>query len=456
MTNSAFPSPDASLETTAQLARWAIERAKQLGADEACAEVSVDKGLSVATHRGDIESVEHSDETVLTVTVWKGKRRGRASTSDLSERAMEAVLKSAAEIAAVSAEDPATGLPDERDLQTEFRELDLWHPWTGTVEDAAALLSRMESAAEAYDSRITNSDGAHFATSEGAFTLANTLGFCAGYRYGRYSMDLGSIAEDARGMQRGDAWTEERKFACLKSPEALGRLAAERAVARLGARPLSNRTVPVLVDASIATGLLDMLEELLWGGALYRHASCLEGREGTAVFPSHVSVLESPYTVGAMGSGVFDDEGCAGLERAVVEGGVLRGVFLTSYSARKLGRRTTGNAGGAYNLALVSDRTEAGDTLPAMLERLGTGFYATELIGQGFNPVTGDYSRGASGFWVENGRIVAPVEGMTMAGNVIDMMAGLVAVGSDVATNGGRSSGSLLLSPLMLAGSDGD
>ena len=436
---------------TAEIAEWTINRAKSLGADSAAAEVCHDRGLSVTVRAGDVDAVEHTEERVLSLSVWVGKRRGCASTSDLSEAALDETVRAAVDIAKVSAEDPATGLPDEADLQTTFRDLDLWHPFEGTAEEAVELAARAEEAAFAADDRIVNSDGTNFSTSSGEFTLANTLGFMAGYRYSRHDLDCAPIAEDESGMQRDGWWTQGRRLSDMLAPEEVGRIAGERAAARLGAGMLANRRANVMFDASVATGLLDILEELLSGRAWYRHASCLEGRLGEVILPRHISVEENPYLPGAIGSGVFDDEGCAGTVRRIVDEGRLEGLFLSSYSARKLGMRTTGNLGGAYTLTLTSTETRPEDTREAMLARLGTGFLVTELIGQGLNSVTGDYSRGAAGFWVENGRIVAPVEGVTIASNILTMMRHIEAVGSDV-YDGCRRTGSLIVSDLMLAG----
>ena len=436
---------------TADIAEWTIRRAKALGADSASAEVCHDRGLSVTVRQGDVDAVEHTEERVLSLSVWIGRRRGCASSSDLSEAALDEAVRAAVDIARVSAEDPATGLPEEADLQTTFRDLDLWHPFAGTAEDAVRIASAAEEAAFAADERIVNSDGTNFSTSSGEFTLANTLGFRAGYRYSRHDLDCAPIAEDESGMQRDGWWTQGRSLADMTDPAEVGRIAGERAAARLGAATLGNRQARVMFDAPVATGLLDILEELLSGRAWYRHASCLEGRLGERILPRHLSVEEHPYLPGAIGSGVFDDEGCAGRVRRIVDEGRLEGLFLPSYSARKLGMRTTGNLGGAYTLTLVSEETRPEDTREAMLARLGTGFLVTELIGQGLNSVTGDYSRGASGFWVENGRIAAPVEGVTIASNILDMMRGIEAVGSDV-YEGCRRTGSIIVPDLMLAG----
>ncbi len=438
--------------STEELARWTVDRSKTLGADYASAEVSHDKGLSVTVRMGEVDAVEHTEERVLTLSVWIGSRKGCASTSDFSERSLDAAVRAAVDIARVSAEDPAAGLPEAEDLQTSMRDLSLWHPFEGGVEEAVRFASEVEEAVFEADERIVNSDGTNFSTSSGEFTLANSLGFCAGYRYSRHDMDAAPIAEDDNGMQRDGWWTQGRSVRDLLEPSVLGKMAAERTVARLGARPLSSRRARVLFDAPVATGLLDILEELLSGRAWFRHASCLEGRIGERILPAHISVEENPYLAGALGSGVFDDEGCAGRRRMIVEDGRLEGLFLSSYSARKLGMRTTGNLGGAYNLKLASTETRPEYTREAMIERLGTGLLVTELIGQGLNAVSGDYSRGASGFWVENGLIVAPVEGVTIASNILAMMEGIEAVGADEYDSGVRRSGSILIPDLMLAG----
>lgn len=441
---------------TEAAARWAVARARALGADQAAAEVSADRGLAVAVREGETESVEYTDERVMTVSVWcraaGGMRRGAASTSDLSEAAMERTVRAAVEIARCAAPDPAAGLPDEETLQTDFRDLDLWHPFEGGVAGGVELARRAEAAAFDADHRIVTTEGARFQTSEGGFTLANSWGFSAGYRYARHELSLSPIAEDASGMEREDDWTEARRVEDLLSPERLGARAAARAAARLGAQSLANGDVRVLFEARTATGLLDILEELLSGRALYRKASCLLGREGNLIFPRHVNVEEDPYLPASIGSGLFDNEGCAGTRRLVVEEGRLAGAFLTSYSARRLGRRTTGNAGGAYNLRLTSAETRASDTFDVMLARLGTGLLVTEVFGHGVNPVTGDYSRGASGFWVENGRLAYPVAGVTLAGNLLDMMASVEAVGADEHPEGARRTGSLLLPKMTVAG----
>ena len=437
---------------TEAVAKAALERALRLGADECAAEVSADRGFSVTYRMGEVEALEYTSEKVLSIAVWKGKRRGSATTSDFSERSVERAVRAAVAIASVAEEDEATGLPEERDLQTEFRDLSLSHPYEGTPEDAIAYLAKAEEAALKTDPSVENTDGSVFTTSSGRFTLVNSLGFSAGYDYSRHDVDCVAVAAKGDDFEQDAWWGQGRSATELPDPETLGRRAAERAAAKLGRKSIPGGSVRVLFAPYVATEFLDMLEDLLSGRALYRKTSCLLGREGTAILPAHVSVLEDPYIPGAIGSGVFDDEGCAGQRRAIVEEGVLRGKFLSSYTARKLGCRTTGNAGGAYNLILTSSETTPDMTEKAMLERLGTGLYVTDTIGRGLNPVTGDYSRGVSGFWVERGVIVHPVGGMTLAGNLLDMFLSVEAVGAEVYDNGARRSGSVLLGPVQLSG----
>lgn len=434
------------------MAEEALLRARRAGADQCAVEVSRDRGFSVTYRMGEVEALEYTTEKVLSVTIWKGKRRGSATTADFSEASVEKAVQAASAVASVAGEDEATGLPVERDLQTVFRDLSLCHPYEGTPEDAIDYLARAERAALATDPAVENTDGAVFTTSTGSFTLVNSLGFSAGYDYSRHDVDCVALAARGEDFEQDAWWGQDRNAARLPAPELLGRRAAERALAKLGSRPMAGCTTRVLFAPYVATEFLDMLEELLSGRALYRQLSCLCGREGEPLFPDHVFVREEPYVPGSIGSGVFDDEGCAGRARFIVEAGRLCGKFLSSYSARKLGERTTGNAGGAYNLTLTSTRTTPDLTEAALLKELGTGFYVTDTIGRGLNPVTGDYSRGVSGFWVENGVIVRPVSGMTLAGNLLDMFRSIEAVGAETYDNGARTCGGILLGPVRLSG----
>jgi PmbA protein len=387
--------------------------------------------------------------------VYLGQRRGNASTSDFSRAALEQTVRAAWDIARFTAEDPAAGLPDAADLATQqeaSRDLDLFHPWQIDAAQAAELARRCEQAAFDTDRRITNSEGAGVSAQQSHFWAGNSRGFRGGYASSRHSISVAPIAGRGKGMQR-DAWySSMRDAADLAAPEVIGRYAAERALSRLNSTRVATCEVPVLFEAPAAAGLLGALVQALSGGALYRKASFLVDSLGQQVLPIHVDVEEDPHVHKGKGSAPFDDEGVHTLARRVVTGGVVQGYFLSSYSARKLGMRTTGHAGGSQNLSLVSRLTLPTDDLDAMIRRMGRGLLVTELMGQGVNYVTGDYSRGASGFWVEGGRIVRPVEEITIAGNLRQMFKDIVAVGADVYVMGSKSIGSVLVEKMKVAG----
>ncbi|MBK9245352.1 MAG: metalloprotease PmbA [Burkholderiales bacterium] len=434
------------------IALQALDLARSLGASDAVADISESVGLSVSTRRAQVETIEHTRDKGLGITVYIGTRRGNASTSDFAPAAIRQAVEAAHSIARFTAEDPAAGLPDEETLEQAPRDLELFHPWDLQVEQAIGIAQAAERAAFAVSPQIVNCEGANVYTSSGHFVLANTRGFCAGFPYSRHSLSVTPIAQDARGMQRDDWYSASRVAAALASPQALGEYAARRALARLSARRLRTRRVPVLFEAPLACGLLGSFVQAASGGSLYRKASFLVDALDRPLFAPHVSIHEDPYVPRAIGSGAFDEEGVRGCSRDVVADGVLRGYFLSTYSARKLGMRSTGNAGGAYNLELRSKLTAPGDDFEAMLRKLGTGLLVTELIGQGINYVTGDYSRGASGFWVRDGEIAYPVEEITIAGHLREMFANVVAVGADRLERGGRSTGSLLIDGLTVGG----
>jgi len=434
------------------IARQALDLARSLGASDAVADISESVGLSVSTRRAQVETIEHTRDKGLGVTVYVGTRRGNASTSDFAPAAVRQAVEAAYSIARFTAEDPAAGLPDEETLEQAPRDLDLFHPWDLQVEQAIEIARQAEQAAFAVSPQIVNSEGANVYTSSGHFVLANTRGFCAGFPYSRHSLSVTPIAQDANGMQRDDWYSASRVASALASPRALGEYAARRALARLSGRKLKTRKVPVLFEAPLACGLLGSFVQAASGGSLYRKASFLVDALDKPLFAPHVSIHEDPYLPRGIGSGAFDEEGVRGCRRDVVADGVLRGYFLSTYSARKLGMKSTGNAGGAYNLELRSKLTDPGDGFEAMLRRLGTGLLVTELIGQGINYVTGDYSRGASGFWVRNGEIAYPVEEITIAGNLRDMFANVVAVGADRLERGGRATGSVLIEGMTVGG----
>jgi PmbA protein len=435
-----------------ELVESVLAHARKVGASDAVAEVSESLGLSVSVRKNDIETVEQTRDRSLDVTVYAGQRRGSASTSDFSEAALRETVEAAWHIASHTAEDPAAGLPDEDVLAREYPDLALHYPWSIGTEEAAELALRAERAARAVDPRITNTEGASIGTFEGQFVMGNTRGFMGGYPYSRHSLSVAPIAGRGNGMQRDYWYSSERDAANLAAPEAVGRYAAERALSRLSARRIRTGKFPVLFEAPLALGLLGALTQAANGGALYRKASFLLDSLGKPIFADHIDIAEDPHIPGAMGSSPFDDEGVVTRERDVVKGGVLQGYFLSTYTARKLGMPTTGNAGGSHNLTLRSRLTSPTDDLPAMLRKMGTGFMVTELIGQGVNYVTGDYSRGAFGYWVENGEIQHAVEEITIAGNMNDMFRQIVAIGADTISRGTKSTGSVLIEQMSIAG----
>ncbi|HYP70097.1 MAG TPA: metallopeptidase TldD-related protein, partial [Variovorax sp.] len=351
------------------------------------------------------------------------------------------------------AEDPVGGLPDEEDIVREQPELDLFHPWDITSEEAAKLALECEAAALSTDKRITNSEGAGVSAQQSHFFSAHTHGFRGGYASSRHSISVAPIAGRGNDMQR-DAWYSSMRSADeLASPQSVGRYAAERALSRLKSRKIKTTECPVLFESPLAAGLLGSLVQATSGGALYRKSSFLIDSLGKKVLPNHISVDEDPHVRRGKGSAPFDDEGVATRARKIVDAGRLEGYFLSTYSARKLGMKTTGNAGGSHNLTLNSSLTRPGDDLDAMLQKLGTGLFVIELMGQGVNYVTGDYSRGCSGFWVEKGRIAFPVQEITIAGNLKDMLLGIEAVGADAYTYGAKTTGSILVNRMKVAGS---
>ena len=443
-----------------QLVEDALRVAKKIGASDASAEVSEGVGLSVSVRKGDLENVERNRDKSISVSVYAGQRRGHASTSDFSPAALEQTVRAAHDIARFTAKDPAAGLPDKRDLasgKVAQKDLDLFHPWAIDAKGAAEIAMRCEQAALTVDARITNSEGAGVSAQQSHFFSGNSRGFRGGYASSRHSMSVAPIASlPGRGgddMQR-DAWyCSMRSADDLAAPEAVGRYAAERALSRLKARKIKTREAPVLFESTLAAGLLGAYVQATSGGALYRKSSFLLDCLGQTVMAAHIDIDEDPHLRRGKASAPFDDEGVVTRARRVVDAGVAQGYFLSSYSARKLGMRTTGNAGGSHNLSLTSRLTRPEDDLEAMLRKLGSGLFVTELMGQGVNHVTGDYSRGAAGFWVEGGRIAYPVHEITIAGNVKDMLRGIVAVGSDAYTMGGKTLGSVLVGSMKIAGS---
>jgi PmbA protein len=439
-----------------EIAQDVLRFAKDKGASDAAVEISEGQGLSVTVRKGQIETIEQNKDKGIGVTVYLGRdraiRRGNASTSDFSTQSLKDTVDAAYNIARFTAEDDCAGLPEAELLEMQPRDLQLFHPWTLTAEQAVELAQRAEAAAFAVDKRITNSEGANTYAQQSHFVMANTRGFMGGYPYSRHSLSVSPIAGKGNNMQRDDWYSSDRDPTKLAQPEAIGRYAAERALSRLSARKLDTRKCPVLFEAPLAAGLLGSFVQAVSGGSLYRKSTFLTDSLGTAVFGPDIQIVEDPHLLGAVGSSPFDEEGVRTHRREVVSNGIVQGYFLSTYSARKLGMQTTGNAGGSHNLQIVSSTTRDGEDFNAMLKKLDTGLLVTELMGHGVNYVTGDYSRGASGYWVERGVIQYPVEEITIAGNLRDIFKDIVAIGDDVLVRGTKKTGSILISTMTIAG----
>jgi len=436
-----------SIETLSQITRDILSQSKLAGATACEAEVSQGFGQNVSVRRGEVETIEYNRDKGLGVTVYFGHKRGHASTSDLSPQAIKDTVAAAVSIARYTASDEFAGLADENLLAREIPDLSLYHPWNLSVEQAIELAKSCESAAFAVDKRIDNSEGASVSTQESLFMYGNSLGFLGGYPSSRHDISCAVIAED-QGMQRDYWYSSRRDAADLESAAAVGRKAGERTVRRLAARRLKTTECPVLFEAPIASGLIGHMVGAVSGGSLYRKSSFLLDSLGQQIFAPFVHIRELPHILKGLGSSPFDSEGVATRARDLIKDGVLQGYFLGSYSARKLGMASTGNAGGNHNLIIES----SGQDFAGLLKMMGKGLVVTELLGHGINPVTGDYSRGAAGYWVENGEIQFPVEEITVAGNLKDMFRQIVAVGSDILVQGSRQCGSVLIERMKVAG----
>lgn len=437
-----------TIDDLKHIIRDALDQAKASGASDCEAEVSQAFGQDVSVRHGEVETIEYNRDRGLSVSVYFGKKLGHASTSDLSPQAVKDTVAAAVSIARHTASDDFAGLADPELLAQEIPDLDLYHPWDLAVEEAIELAQRIEAAALAVDPRITNSEGATASTHESQFVYGNSLGFLAGYPASRQAFSCSVIAETGSGMQRDYWYSTARAADELERAEDVGRRAGERTARRVDARKVKTCDVPVIFEAPIASGLMGHFVSAVSGGSLYRRSSFLLDSLGQPVFSPLVQMRERPHLLRGLASSPFDNEGVATRDRDVVKDGVVQGYFLGSYSARKLGMKSTGNAGGCHNLIL-----ESGDLdLPGLLKKMGTGLLVTELLGHGINPVTGDYSRGAAGFWVENGEIQYPVEEITIAGNLKDMFRGIAAVGTDVEVRGSKQCGSILIEKMTVAG----
>ncbi|HEY6986011.1 MAG TPA: metalloprotease PmbA [Rhodanobacteraceae bacterium] len=431
-----------------QIAEDVIRRCRAKGASEADVAASIDEGLSVGVRLGEVETVERTRDRGVSVTVYFGRRKGSANTADLDPKSIEQTIEHACAIAKYTEEDPANGLPDPALLARTIPDLDLWHPWPITAEEAIRLGIEVEDAGRAFDPRIDNSEGASVQAGASMTAYANSLGFSGTERGTRHSLSCALIAEDDAGMQRDYSYDTVREARDFKPAAEIGRKAAERTVARLGARKLSTRECPVLFVPETARTVIGHFLSAVSGGALYRRSSFLVDHAGKQIFPDWMQIAERPHIPRGHGSTAFDAEGVATRDSDLVKDGVLARYILGSYSARKLGLTSTGNAGGVHNIVVEPGRND----FAALRKRMGTGLIVTELMGQGVSLITGDYSRGASGFWVENGEIAYPVDEITIASNLRDMFLRIEAVGTDVDPRSHVLSGSILIGRMTVAG----
>lgn len=436
-----------SLDEIKQMSEDMLKVAKTQGASAAEVELSLSVGQSVSVRLGETENIEYNRDKGMAVTVYFGQQKGHASTSDLSPQALKDTVAAACNIAKYTAKDEFCGLADASLMATDIPDLDLHHPWDLSVDEAIVIAKECEAAALNVDSRITNSEGASVSTGTGFFAYSNSHGFTGGYPSSRHGISCSVIAESGENMQRDYWYSTARAAADLESAMAIGKIAGERTVRRLDAKKIKTCQVPVLFEAALASGLISSLVSAISGGNLYRKSSFLLDSLGKQIASPLLNIYEEPHLKKGLASSPFDNEGVATHPRQLVKDGVLQGYMLASYSARKLGMQTTGNAGGNHNLIVQSGPLN----FAGLLKQMGTGLFVTELLGHGMNMVTGDYSRGAAGFWVENGVIVHPVEEITIASNMTDMLKMIVAIGNDVLVQGSKQVGSILIEKMTIA-----
>jgi PmbA protein len=444
MADSAF---SYSIDEIKQMSQDVLKVAKQMGASAAEAELSLSIGQNVSVRLGETENIEYNRDKGMSVTVYFGQQKGHASTSDLNQQAIYDTVAAACNIAKYTAQDAYCGLAEAGLMAKESLDLDLYHPWAISVEEAIAIAKTCEASARAVDARITNSEGASVSTGESCFAYSNSHGFTGGYLSSRHGVSCSVIAEADDNMQRDYWYSTARAASDLDAAIAVGHKAGERTVRRLNSRKIKTCQVPVLFEAPLASGLISSLISAISGGSLYRKSSFLLDSLGKQISSPLLNISEDPHIKKGLASSPFDNEGVATHARQLVKDGVLQGYVLGSYSARKLGMQTTGNAGGNHNLIVQS----SGQDFTALLKQMGTGLLVTELLGHGMNMVTGDYSRGAAGFWVENGVILHPVEEITIASNMADMLKSIVAIGNDILVQGSKQVGSILIERMTVA-----
>jgi PmbA protein len=436
-----------SLDEIKQMSRDVLKVAKDLGASSAESELSLSIGQNVSVRLNEVENIEYNRDKGMSVTVYFGQQKGHASTSDLSLLAIKDTVAAACNIAKYTAKDEFCGLADASLMAKEVLDLDLHHPWDISVDEAIVIAKKCEAAALDVDARITNSEGASVSTSSGYFAYSNSHGFTGGYPSTRHGVSCSVIAESDDSMQRDYWYSTARAVADLESAIAIGQRAGERTIRRLNSKKIKTCQVPVLFEAPLASGLISSLISAISGGNLYRKSSFLLNSLGNQVASPLLNIFEEPHLKKGLASSPFDSEGVATRSRQLVKDGVLQGYVMGSYSARKLGMQTTGNAGGNHNLIVQSGAQD----FAGLLKQMGTGLLVTELLGSGMNMVTGDYSRGAAGFWVENGVILHAVEEITIASNMAEMLKMIVAIGNDVCVQGSKQVGSILIERMTVA-----
>ncbi|MDP2880556.1 MAG: metalloprotease PmbA [Azonexus sp.] len=434
--------------TLQQLSEDVLKHARSKGATACEVDVSEGFGQSVTVRCDEVETIEFNRDKGIGITIYSGQRKGYASTSDFSAQALRETVEAALDIARFTAEDDCAGLADAALMAKVYPDLDLYHPWALTVEEAIETARRCEQAAFEASPLVSNSEGASISTQQAHFVSANSLGFMGGYPTSRHYISCSVISGEQDAMQRDDWYTTHRDASRLDDAAQVGRIAAERAIARLGGRKVKTGEFPIILEAPLAGGLLGSLVHAASGGALYRKSSFLLDQLGKKIMPDFIQIAERPHIPCGLGSASFDSDGVATRDRDLVANGILQGYFLSTYTARKLGMQTTANAGGSHNL--VIEPGELG--LEGLMAKMGRGLLVTELLGHGINYVTGDYSRGAAGFWIEDGKIAYPVEEITIAGNLKAMLAGIVAVGNDVQVRGSKQTGSIMLDRMTVAG----
>lgn len=457
ITNSANES-QYDLDSIKQMTQDILRMAKQAGASSAETEVSFGTGQNVSVRMGETETIEYNRDKGISVTVYFGYQKGHASTSDLSTVALQDAVAAACNIARYTAKDEFCGLADAALMAKELPNCDLYHPWNLSVDEAVEIAKTCENAARSVDKRIANSEGASVSISEGVFAYANSHGFVGGYESSRHGISCSVIAEGKDDDMQRDYWyTSARSALDLDSAASVGMTAGERTVRRLGSRPIKTAQVPVMFEAPLASELISSIISAVSGGNLYRKSSFLLDSLGKQIAAPLLNIYEDAHLLRGVASSPFDNEGLATKSRQLIENGVLQGYVLSSYSARKLGMQTTGNAGGSHNLIVqpaALDGASADLSFAGLIKTMGTGLLVTELLGHGLNMVTGDYSRGAAGFWVENGVIAYPVEEITIAGNLCDMLKQIVAIGNDGVKHSSKKVGSILIERMTVAAED--